>query len=64
MASLMFSTTPRVRSTPTTSLAIVLIQAIATTKPRKQSRDLQCGGRFAVVLVRINASMQSDAVRE
>jgi len=55
MASDMLRITPKVRRTPTTSLAIVLIQAMATANPTKQSAERQFGGRFGVVVKRMNA---------
>jgi len=43
--------TPKALRTPTTSFAIVEIQAIETTKPRKQRRNRYLGGLDGVVVV-------------
>jgi hypothetical protein len=56
--------TPSVRNTPTTSLAIVLIHAMATANPRKQSAERQWGGRDGDVVSRIIARTHSEAIKE
>jgi hypothetical protein len=64
MASLMLRMTPRALSTPTTSPAMVLIQAMETTKPRKHRRVCQRGVRFGLVVARMKANKTSETVRE
>ena len=63
MASDMLRMTPSVRRTPTTSLAMVLIQAIATAKPMKHISWRHAGGRLGVVVRRMKASRIREAMR-
>src|ERR1700685_4202042 len=54
--------TPKALSTPTTSFAIVDIQAMATTKPRKQRRKRYFGG-LEVVVVEIKIAKTTSEAR-
>jgi hypothetical protein len=64
MASLILRTTPSVFRTPTTSFAILLIHEMLTTKPTKQRRTLQRGGRVGVVVERRSRRMHSETTAE